>query len=99
MGVIIKADFKTRLNSKLQKFDPRNSRREYHQEIFKELFAGFPQFKAHVAMYVERNYCFVVNDEDHSRPESLLVILKPEEVRFLNEWITNKGKRFSSSSR
>lgn len=98
MGVIIKADFKTRLNSKLKKFDPQNSCPEYNREIFIDLFSGFPQFKAHVAMYVERNYCFVVNDEDHSRPESLLTILKPEEVRFLNEWIINKGKRISYSS-
>ena len=92
MGIILKADFKTKLNSKLSRFNPKNTRREYHIEIFSELFE-FPQFKAHVAAYVERHYCVVVNDEDHPDPESLLEILKPYEVQMLNEWIVNRHNK------
>ena len=46
--------------------------------LFSILFSQFPQFKAHVAAYVERNYCGVaindgekfslmINEEDHLR--------------------------------
>lgn len=90
MGVLIKADFKAKLTPRLSKYDPQGSRQEYHEEIFSELFSRFPQFKAHVAAYVERNYCVVVNDEDHATPASLLDILKPSEVRWLNRWIIGR---------
>jgi hypothetical protein len=91
MGELIRADFKTKLNPRLRKFDPRDPRPEYHAEIFSELFTAFPQFKAHVAAYVERNYCVVVNDEDHADPGALLKFLKAEEIRMLNDWITPRG--------
>ncbi|UCD11931.1 MAG: hypothetical protein JSU88_02265 [Nitrospinaceae bacterium] len=91
MGELIKADFKTKLNSRLRNFNPKDPRPEYHAEIFSELFTLFPQFKAHVAAYVERNYCVAVNDEDHADPRSLLQFLKPQEVRVLNEWIAPRG--------
>lgn len=87
MGLLIKADFKKKLDIKLYRFDPKNPDPEYHAEIFSDMFIQFPQFKAHVAAYVERNYCFVVNDEDHADPRTLFTNLKPEEVRKLNEWI------------
>ena len=87
MGLLIKADFKKKLNMKLYRFDPKISKPEYHAEIFCEMFSQFPQFKAHVAAYIERNYCFVVNDEDHADPNTLLNTLQAEEVRRLNEWI------------
>lgn len=92
MGIVLKADFKTKLNSKLSRFNPKNSSESYHSEIFSELF-WFPQFKAHVASYLERNYCVVVNDEDHPQPKSLLEILNPQEVRMLNEWILNRHNK------
>ena len=92
MGIVLKADFKTKLNSKLSRFNPKNTHQEYHIDIFSELFE-FPQFKAHVAAYVERHYCVVVNDEDHPDSESLLEILKPSEVRMLNEWIVNRHNK------
>lgn len=92
MGIVLKADFKTKLNSKLSRFNPQNTRQEYHVDIFSELFE-FPQFKAHVAAYVERHYCVVVNDEDHPDPQSLLEILKLSEVRMLNEWIVNRHNK------
>ncbi|QPJ66461.1 MAG: hypothetical protein G3M78_14065 [Candidatus Nitrohelix vancouverensis] len=92
MAIILEAQFKNKLNSKLYKFDPRNTSVEYHKEIFSELFK-FPQFKAHVAAYIERNYCVVLNDEDHPDPVSTLKILKPEETRRLNEWIINRNRR------
>ena len=92
MGIVLKADFKTKLNSRLSKFNPKNTRPEYHAEIFSELF-WYPQFKAHAAAYIERNYCVVVNDEDHPDPKSLLEILKPEEIRMLNEWIINRHNK------
>ncbi|MEE9258132.1 MAG: hypothetical protein V3U37_01210 [Nitrospinaceae bacterium] len=95
MGDLLKADFKRRLNRELSRFDPNDPRQEYHAEIFSQLFLGFPQYKAHVAAYVERNYCFVVNDEDHSHPQALLKILKPEEVKKLNEWILNRKNKAS----
>lgn len=87
MGLLINADFKKKLDIKLYRFDPKKKDPGYHEEIFSDMFIQFPQFKAHVAAYIERNYCFVVNDEDHSDPRSLLTTLKPEEVRRLNEWI------------
>jgi len=92
MGVVLKIDFKTKLNSRLAKFDPKNSSPQYHTEIFSELFQ-FPQFKAHVAAYVDRNYCVVINDEDHPGPRSLLDILTPQEVRMLNGWILNRRNK------
>jgi hypothetical protein len=92
MGDVLKADFKTKLNSKLSRFDPKNNHPDYHADIFSDLFE-FPQFKAHVAAYVERHYCVVVNDEDHPDPESLLEILKPYEVKMLNEWIVNRHNK------
>jgi hypothetical protein len=95
MGVVIKVDFKAKINSKLSKFNPRNTRQEYHVEIFSEMFDRFPQFKAHAAAFVERHYCVVVNDEDHPSPESLISLLKPEEVRKLNEWILSRHNRAS----
>ena len=30
MGIVLKADFKTKLNSRLSKFNPKNTRQEYH---------------------------------------------------------------------
>ena len=87
MGLLINADFKKKLGIKLYRFDPKKKDPKYHEEIFSEMFMQFPQFKAHVAAYIERNYCFVVNDEDHADPHTLLSTLKPEEVRRLNEWI------------
>ena len=66
MGLLINADFKKKLDIKLYRFDPKKKDPKYHAEIFSEMFIQFPQFKAHVAAYIERNYCFVVNDEDHA---------------------------------
>ena len=93
MGTILKTDFKAKLTTKLKNFDSRNPKEEYHAEIFKELFSGFPQFKAHVAAYVERNYCIVINDEDHPDSSSLFNFLSSEEIRMLNEWIVNRGNK------
>jgi hypothetical protein len=87
MGLLINANFKKKLDIKLYRFDPKNQDPKYHEEIFSKMFIQFPQFKAHVAIFIERNYCFVVNDEDHADPRSLLPILKPKEVKKLNEWI------------
>ena len=87
MGLLINADFKKKLDIKLYRFDPKKKDPKYHEEIFSEMFVQFPQFKAHVAAYIERNYCFVVNDEDHADPNTLLNTLQPEEVLRLNEWI------------
>jgi hypothetical protein len=92
MGSLLKVDFKVKLNPKLKNFDPKIDRQDYHEEIFKELFEGFPQFKDHVAAYVERHYCIVINDEDHSDPQSLVNILTSEEVRLQNDWIVNRSK-------
>ena len=92
MGLLIKADFKRKLDIKLYRYDSKNRKPEYHAEIFCEMFSQFPQFKAHVAAYIERNYCFVVNDEDHSNPKSLLTTLSNEEVRKLNEWVLLRNK-------
>ena len=98
MGSLIKAEFGTKLTPKLLKYDPTDRHPEYQADIFRELFPNFPQFKAHVAAYVERNYCTVVNDEDHPTPDHVLKFLKPHEVHLLNEWILTRGPRFISSS-
>jgi len=91
MAKIIRVNFRTKLPPSLSKYNPKNSSPEYQSEIFSELFFRFPQFKAHVAAYIERNYCGVmVNDEDHASPESLLNLIKPHEVQMLNEWVVSK---------
>ena len=46
MGLLIKADFKKKIDIKLYRFDPKNPKPEYHAEIFCEMFSQFPQFKA-----------------------------------------------------
>ncbi|CCQ90910.1 hypothetical protein NITGR_490013 [Nitrospina gracilis 3/211] len=95
MGDVVDAKFGTPLTPKLLKFDPANPDPEYHADIFSELFRNFPQYKAHVAAYVERNYCTVINDEDHPTPEHVLKFLKEDEVRWLNEWIQTRGPQFA----
>ena len=92
MGLLIKADFKKKLNINIYRFHTINSKPEYHAEIYCEMFSKFPQFKAHVAAYIERNYCFVVNDEDHSDPKSLLNTLKLDAVSKLNARILVRNK-------
>ena len=87
MGLLINADFNKKLDIKLYRFDPKIKDSKYHADIFSEMFNRVPQFIAHVAAYIERNYCFVGNDEDHSDPNTLLNTLQLEEVRKLNEWI------------
>ena len=87
MGLLINANFKKKLDIKLYRYDPQKKDPKYHAEIFSEMFIQLPQFKEHVAAYIERNYCFVVNDEDHADPNTLLTTLQPEEVLRLNEWI------------
>ena len=91
MGVLIKADFQNKLTSKLSKYRPRDKTPEYQKEIFSELFSRFPQFKAHVAAYVERNYCGVmINDEDHGNSDILFDMLTFDEIHMLNKWIVNR---------
>ena len=91
MGILIKADFQTKLTSKLSKYRPKDKSPEYHREIFFELFSKFPQFKAHVAAYVERNYCgVVINDEDHSSSDALFDMLRSNEIQMLNKWIVDR---------
>jgi hypothetical protein len=92
MGLLIKADFKKKLDIKFYRYDPHKPKAEYHADIFCEMFSKFPQFKAHVAAYIERNYCLGINDEDHSDPQSLLHTLKPYEVIRLNEWVLLRNK-------
>ena len=87
MGLLINADFNKKLDIRLYRYDPKKKDPEYHAEIFSKMFVQFPQFKEHVAAYIERNYCFVVNDEDHADPKTLLNTLQSEEVLRLNEWI------------
>ena len=87
MGLLINADFKKKLDIELYRYDPKKKDPKYHAVIFSDMFIQFPQFKEHVAAYIERNYCFVVNDEDHADPNILLDTLRPEEVQRLNEWI------------
>ena len=91
MGVLIKANFKNKLTSKLFKYRPENKDIGYQKEIFSELFSRFPQFKAHVAAYVERNYCgVVINDEDHSNSDALFDMLCCDEIHMLNKWIVDR---------
>ena len=92
MGLLINADFKKKLDIKLYRYDPQKKDPKYHAVIFSEMFIKLPQFKEHVAAYIERNYCFVVNDEDHADPNTLLTTLQPEEVLRLNEWILIRNK-------
>ena len=80
MGLLIKADFKKKLDIELYRFDPKNPKPEYHAKIFCDMFSRFPQFKAHVAAYIERNYCIVVNDEDSKLNEWVLLRNKPGTV-------------------
>ncbi len=93
MGVVLKADFKRKIDSRLSSYDPNKKNWEYQSGIFVDMFNLFPQFKDHVAAYVERNYCCVVNDEDHGDPRSLFTFLKEEEVWKLNHWILNRRNR------
>jgi len=91
VGVLIKANFQNKLTSKLSKYRPQDKTPEYQKEIFSELFSKFPQFKAHVAAYVERNYCGVmINDEDHGSSDALFDMLTFDEIRILNKWIINR---------
>ena len=91
MGVLIKADFQNKLTPKLSKYRSQDKTPEYQKEIFSELFSKFPHFKAHVAAYVERNYCgVVINDEDHSTPEALFDMLTFNEIHMLNKWIVSR---------
>jgi hypothetical protein len=93
MGTLIKADFRTKLSLKLSQYRFKDKTPEYQKEIFSELFSKFPQFKAHVAAYVERNYCgVVINDEDHSNPDTLVDLLSLDEMRMLNRWIADRSK-------
>jgi antibiotic biosynthesis monooxygenase (ABM) superfamily enzyme len=92
MGIVIKANFRTKLTPKLARYKPKDNSSVYQKEIFTELFSKFPQFKAHVSGYVERNYCgVVVNDEDHSDPETLINMLKFDEIQTLNRWIVDRN--------
>jgi hypothetical protein len=93
MGTLIKVDFRTKLTLKLSQYRYKDKTPEYQNEIFSELFSKFPQFKAHVAAYVERNYCgVVINDEDHSNPDTLIDLLRPDELRMLNRWIADRRR-------
>ena len=93
MGTLIKADFRTKLTLKLSQYRSKDKTPEYQKEIFSELFSKFPQFKAHVAAYVERNYCgVVINDEDHSNPVTLIELLSSDELRMLNSWIADRSR-------
>ena len=97
MGELIKAEFGSKVTPKLRKFDPNNTDPDYQADIFSDLYLNFPQYKAHVAAFVERNYCTMINDEDHPTPEDVLQFLKPEEVRRLNEWILTRGPNLHQS--
>ena len=91
MGIVIKANFQTKLAPKLARYKPKDKTPAYQKEIFTELFLKFPQFKAHVSGYVERNYCGVmINDEDHGNPDALSDMLTFEEIHMLNKWIVNR---------
>jgi hypothetical protein len=93
MGIVIKANFRNKLAPKLSKYRPKDKTPEYQKEIFSELFSKFPQFKAHVAAHVERNYCgVVINDEDHSNPETLIDLISFDELLMLNRWIVDRKK-------
>jgi hypothetical protein len=97
MGELIKAAFGTKVTPKLRHYDPTNTRRQYQAEIFCELYPNFPQYKQHVAAFVERNYCTMINDEDHPTPQDVLQFLKPDEVIRLNEWILTRGPNLHQS--
>ena len=93
MGILIKADFQSKLTSKLSKYRSKDKNPEYQKEISYELFSKFPQFKAHVAAYIERNYCgVVINDEEHSNPDTLIDLISFDELRMLNKWIADRNK-------
>ena len=93
MGTLIKADFRTKLPLKLSQYRLKDKTPEYQNEIFSELFSKFPQFKAHVAAYVERNYCgVVINDEDHGNPDTLIDLINFDELKMLNRWIADRSK-------
>ena len=93
MGVLIRAQFRNKLSPKLSKYKPQDTSPEYQKEIFSELFLKFPQFKAHVAAYVERNYCgVVINDEDHSNPDTLTDMVSFDELLMLNKWIVDRKR-------
>ena len=94
MGILIKGDFRTKLTSKLSKYRSKDKTPEYQKEIFSELFSKFPQFKAHVAAYVERNYCgVVINDEDPANPDTLIDLISFDELLMLKRWIVNRKKQ------
>jgi len=97
MGELIKAAFGTKVTPKLRHYDPNNTDLDYQAEIFCELYPNFPQYKQHVAAFVERNYCTMINDEDHPTPQDVLQFLKPDEVRRLNEWILTRGSNLHQS--
>ena len=85
--------FSNQATSKLSKYRSKDKTPEYQKEIFSELFSKFPQFKAHVAAYVERNYCgVVINDEDHSNTDTLIDLISFDELRMLNKWIADRNK-------
>ena len=98
MGELIKVAFGTKVTPKLRHYDPNNTRQDYQEEIFCELYPNFPQYKQHVDAFVERNYCTVINDEDHPTPQDVLQFLKPDEVRRLNEWILTRGPNLHLST-
>ncbi len=98
MGDLIKAAFGTKVTPKLRHYDPHNTDKAYQAEIFCELYPNFPQYKAHVDAFVERNYCTVINDEDHPTPQDVIQFLKPDEVRRLNEWILTRGPHLHLST-
>lgn len=98
MGDLIQADFRTKLIPRLKRFNPHDTREEYQAEIFKELYSGFPQFQAHVAAFVERHYCIILNDEEHHEPDTVLDILSPEEVWMQNQWIVNRNRGHSTQN-
>jgi hypothetical protein len=97
MGELIKAAFGTKVTPKLRHYDPKNANQEYQAEIFCELYPNFPQYKQHVAAFVERHYCTMINDEDHPTPQDVLQFLKPDEVILLNEWILTRGSNLHQS--
>ena len=85
MGELIEVNFRNKLTPKLSKYSPKNKNADYQKEIFSELFSRFPQFKAHVAAYVERNYCgVIINDEDHGNTDPLFDMLSFDEIYMLN---------------
>ena len=93
MGILIKADFQSKLTSKLSKYRSKDKNPEYQKEISYELFSKFPQFKAHVAAYIERNYCgVVINDEEHSNPDTLIDLMSLDELLMPNRWIVDRKR-------